>query len=235
MTRKTWIIFILVVVVLLVALVAASRSSAPQVDVSKIDANKYQPASADNGQIADHAYAITDSKVVIIEYGDYQCPTCASVYPLLNDIGEEYKNQITLIYRNYPLTNIHPNALAAASAAEAAGLQGKYWPMHNLLYKNQSEWSLLQSDQRTNKFIEYANSLGLDTTKFKADMSSPDVAKKIAFDQALGRKESVNGTPTIFINGELIEGSVWSQIEEFKKEINKALTQNGIELPASQK
>lgn len=231
MTRKTWIIFILCVAVLLGGLVMLSRSSSPQVDVSKVDASKYQPAMADNGQIADHAYALTDSKVVVIEYGDYQCPSCAAQYKNFNAVADEYKDQITFIFRNFPLTSIHPNALSAASAAEAAGLQNKYWQMHDLLYKKQSEWSSLQSDQRTSKFVDYANSLGLDTDKFKTDMASSDVAKKIAFDQALGRKESINSTPNIVINGIIVESATWSNQEALKKVIDQKLKDSGIAPP----
>lgn len=234
MTKKSWIAFILVVTLILGALVIFSRSGTPQIDTSKINANVYQEASPENGQIADHAYAKKDSKVVLIEYGDYQCPSCASLSPILDSIALEYRDKLTVIFRNFPLVGVHPNALAAASAAESAGLQGKFWEMHNLLYEKQNEWSTLSSEKRLDQFVDYAKTLGLDTDRFKTDMKSDSVSKKISYDQALGRKESVNSTPTLFMNGETINGSVWSNKDEFKKEINKVLLQNGIEPPANQ-
>lgn len=230
MTKRTWIIFILAVTLLLGGLIAYSRSESPNIDTSKIDVGTYQRASAENGEIADHAFGSTDSKVVVVEYGDFQCPSCATNAPKFKAIAEAYKDKITFVFRNYPLTSIHPNALAAASAAEAAGLQGQYWQMHDLLYDKQSEWSLLPSDKRLDKFTEYAQQLGLDVDKFKADVASENVSKKINYDLALGRKKSIKGTPSVFINGREVDSSVWGNEAEFKKLIDDELAKTQTEL-----
>lgn len=221
MTKRTWIIFILAVTLLLGGLIAYSRKDSPNIDTSKIDGGAYQQASAENGGIADHAYGSTDSKVVVVEYGDFQCPSCATNAPKFNAIAEAYKDKITFVFRNYPLTSIHPNALAAASVAEAAGLQGKYWEMHDLLYNKQAEWSSLPSDKRLDKFTEYAQQLGLNIDQFKIDIASENVSKKISYDQALGRKKSLTGTPSIFINGKVVDSTIWSNEADFKKLIDE--------------
>lgn len=133
------------------------------------------------------------------------------------------------MFRNYPLPAIHANAKAAASAAEAAGLQGKYWEMHDMLYENQSQWQDLSTDQRTSQFVEYAKMVGItDTEKFKTGMGSSDVSKKINFDLALGNKAKVTGTPAFFLNGELVPESVSSSVingdgSEMKKALDEAL------------
>jgi len=209
--KKTWIIFAVVCVVVLGGLVAFSRKNA--VDVSGIDQAKQQVATAANGNIADHVFGKSDSKVTLIEYGDYQCPYCGDAYPQVKSVTEAYKDKIAFIFRNYPLPTMHPNAKAAAAAAEAAGLQGKYWEMHNRLYETQSGWSSLSTDKRTDTFVSYAKAIGVkDIEKFKTDMGASDVNKKINFDLALGNKAGVTGTPAFFLNGKLVSEDVSSSI-----------------------
>jgi len=186
----------------------AYLSSKDRVDVSNIDAGAVQNASDKSGNIGDHVYGKKDSKVVVIEYGDYQCPGCETAYPTLKAVSEKYKDQIAFVFRNFPLTDKHPNAKAAAAAAEAAGLQGKYWEMHNLLYDNQSAWESLDSNKRVEFFSNYAKELGLNLTTFNEDLTSPKVSQKIAFDQALGRKANVSATPTILVNGKQADQTV---------------------------
>ncbi len=102
--------------------------------------SRYKTATNDNGNIADHEFGGADAKVTIIEYGDYQCPACGTAAPVMREVSHQYKDKgVSMIFRNFPLTTIHPNALAAASAAEAAGLQNKFWEMHDKLYATQSE------------------------------------------------------------------------------------------------
>src|SRR5699024_4048070 len=94
-------------------------------------------ASDKNGHIADHVRGNPDAKVVLVEYGDYQCPGCAGIAPALNTIADRYSEDLAFVFRNFPLSSIHPNAKVAAATAEAAGLQGKFWEMHDKLYQEQ--------------------------------------------------------------------------------------------------
>lgn len=199
MTKKTWIIVAVLCVGILGGLVWLSRSS--QIDVSGLDINARQEASSMNGQIGDHTKGNMDSKLILIEYGDYQCPGCAAASPVINEVMEKYGDRIGLIFRNYPLYNAHPNAFAAASAAEAAAFQGKFWEMHNYLYANQSAWSSLEGQARTDYFSNAAKSLGATTDTFLNDLTDPRIKKKIDFDVALGKKAGVSGTPGFFIDG----------------------------------
>lgn len=201
MTKKAWIIFVAVVVLLLGGMIYLSNKDKTTADVSKVNTNSVLPAVAGSGNIADHVFGQKDSKVTLIEYGDYQCPGCGSAYPIIKSLTEKYQGQLTFVFRNFPLTTIHPNARVAAAAAEAAGLQGKYWEMHNALYENQSDWNQLSVDKRNDYFYSLATRLGLKSDQFKSDFLSSTVNKKISYDQALGKKDQVQGTPTFFLNG----------------------------------
>jgi len=183
-------------------LIGYSRATNPPLDVSNIDTNSIIAASDQNGQIGDQVFGNPDSKVVFIEYGDFQCPGCGTVAPQIKAATEEYKDRVAFIFRNFPLTTIHPNARTAAAAAEAAGLQGKYWEMHNLIYESQSEWENLAINERTDTFVRYANEIGLDEATFMTDIASPEVNKKISFDQEIAKKVGVEATPTLYMNGE---------------------------------
>ena len=228
MNRTGWIIFCVVVVGLLGGLIIWTRSTNPSVDVSKVNNGSILAASAESGNIADHVTGKTDSKVLLIEYGDYQCPSCGSAYPNVKTLMGQYGDRIGLVFRNFPLTSIHPNARAGAAAAEAAGLQGKYWEMHDQLYSNQDSWTSLDTNQRTDAFVSFASQLGLDTKKFTTDLSDANVNKKISFDIALGKQNGVAATPTFFLNGKTLDktaadGIVQGNLDPIKAELDKLL------------
>ncbi len=230
MNKVGWIIFGVVIVGLLGGLIAYSRLSSPSADVSSIDTNAIIAASDQNGQIADHVLGNTDSKVILIEYGDFQCPSCGGAHPQIKEVTEEYKDKVLFIFRNFPLTTRHPNARASAGAVEAAGLQGKYWEMHNLVFENQGEWDSLTGTERTDKFTSYAVSLGLNKDTFLKDIASTNVNQKISFDQALGKKLNVDSTPSFYLNGKALDNEVSSSIvqgstTELKALLDKALGQ----------
>lgn len=246
MSKKAWIIFVAVCVVLLGGLIYLSDSN--KLDVSDIDINTIQPAMDRNGNIADHTFGDAKSKVVLIEYGDFQCPGCGSAHANIKTITEKYKDQMVFVFRNLPITSIHPNARIAAASAEAAGLQGKYWDMFNVLYEGQADWSNLPVDKRVEFFVGVAKELKLDTTKFRADLDNPNITKKIAFDQALAGKGKITGTPNFSLNGKTVDqyvkdgkivpagtaGSnpIWSDVDAFEKLIViPALKEAGIALP----
>lgn len=202
MTGKTWAIFAALCVAVLGGMIWVSQSD--KIDVTNVNIDTLQTASAQNGGIADHTEGKADSKVVLIEYGDYQCPGCGSAYPIIKQVVDKYKDQITFVFRNYPLYSAHPNAFSSASAAEAAGLQGKFWEMHDKLFTNQNSWKDLNGTARTDYYVNLASQLSLDVDKFKADLDNPDVKKKIDFDAALGKKAQVTGTPSFYLNGKSI-------------------------------
>jgi len=142
------------------------------------------------------------SPVVLEEYGDYQCPPCGLLYPVLKDIEHEYGKQLQIVFHHFPLTKIHKNAMNAARAAEAARNQGKFWEMHDRLYRNQNAWKDL--DDPRPMFIQYARELGLNTDRFTRDLDSPDVEQRIAADMQKGTSIGITGTPTLLIDGNML-------------------------------
>ncbi|MEO7904320.1 MAG: thioredoxin domain-containing protein, partial [Candidatus Saccharimonadales bacterium] len=149
MSSKTWIIFVGACVLLLGCLVVLSNNE--RLDVSGIDQTQIQQPKEDSGNIGDHIFGNKDSTITLIEYGDFQCnPGCKNLHENMKPIMQsaEYKDKIRFVYRNFPITSIHPNTLAASATAEAAGLQGKYWEMWDMLFEAQAEWSAASSDQR---------------------------------------------------------------------------------------
>lgn len=230
MSKKAWIIFAAICIVLLGALIYFSGRN--KVDVSNVDANKIQGASEQSGNIADHVFGKADSKVVLIEYGDYQCPGCGAAYPNVKQVSEKYKDQVAFVFRNFPLTSLHPNARAAAAAAEAAGVEGKFWEMHNMLYEGQSKWENLNASERTDFFKGYAKDLGLNVTTFATDLASERINQKISYDQAVGKKINVNATPTFYLNGQTVEQDTWANASNLDKAVADQLKANNIALPA---
>lgn len=204
MTRNTWIIFGAVVVLLFGGLIYFTRKD--DVDVNEIDTSSVLSASDASGNIADHVLGNPEAKVVLVEYGDFQCPGCGGAHPKLKEIAEKYKDDLAFVFRNYPLTSIHPNARAASAAAEAAGRLGKYWEMHDTLYENQSDWQNASGTERSDIFIGYAEAIGLNKDKFQAALTEQNerINQKINFDLSLGKKDGVEGTPTLMLNGKVL-------------------------------
>lgn len=208
MNKVGWIIFGLVAVLILGGLVVWARITNPPIDVTSIENNSIVAASDQNGNIGDHVKGSDKNEILFIEYGDFQCPSCGGAYPNVKTLLDEYGEDVTFVFRNFPLTSMHPNALAAAASAEAAGLQGKFWEMHDLLFENQSDWTNANTEQRTTIFRGYASALALDMEKFDVDLASKNVTQKINFDMALGKSAGTTATPTFFLNGAKVEGAV---------------------------
>lgn len=137
--------------------------------------------------------------VTVIEYSDFQCPACGAYYPLIKQIQSDFGEDLKFVYRHYPLTTIHKNSMTASKAAEAAGLQGKFWEMHDLLFEGQKDWTEL--DDPTEKFVEYATSLELDTEKFKSDLESDEVYQNVKDDLDSALSLGLNSTPSFFMDG----------------------------------
>lgn len=226
MDRTRWIIFVSICVVVFGVLIFNKKSVDTTVNVDKIDAAKVITGDGKK-EIADHVFGTTSAKVVMIEYGDFQCPACGSFYPGMHSLKEKYKDQLTFVFRNFPLTAIHPNGLAASTAAEAAGLQGKWWQYHDKLYENQTAWSNVDASKRTDIFVSYAKELGLNTSTFKKDLESQKVADKIAKDQALGKKIGASSTPTLVINGKTLDQPEWKTPQALESTIRTAIKDSG--------
>jgi protein-disulfide isomerase len=133
------------------------------------------------------------------EFGDFECSPCGSLHPVLKSIKAEFGSRVVIVFREFALVSKHRHALEAAQAAEAAGLQGKFWEMHDLLYQNQKTWR--ESTDVWPIFEEYAIKIGLALDRFKQDISSETVNRRIAVDRQRGTWIGVIGTPTVFLNG----------------------------------
>lgn len=151
----------------------------------------------------DHIAGAETAPVTLVEYGDYQCSYCAAAYGIIQMAQAQLGPLLRFVFRNFPLTEMHPQAELAAEAAEAAGAQGKFWKMHDALYENQSILSA--------ELIEaLAQELGLDMERFESDLASGRFRERVKHDFAGGVRSGVEGTPTFFINGERYEGN-WEE------------------------
>jgi protein-disulfide isomerase len=160
----------------------------------------------------------SDAAVTIIEFGDFQCPFCRKAEDSIRSLLERYPQQVRLVFRNLPLTEIHPNAQMAAEAVVCANRQGAFWPMHDALYADQSALGL-------NGLKATAQRLGLDAEQLTACMAEPATAQAIAADTAAADNLGISGTPFFFINGRPIDGDV--PVEQFQEIIDSELHRLG--------
>lgn len=143
------------------------------------------------------------AKVTIVAYEDFQCPACGSFQPVLDNLLEKYPTDVRLVYRHFPLTQIHQNAQKAAEASEAAGAQGKFWEMHNKIFSNQTSLSV-------DNLKIWAGELGLDTAKFNSELDNGTYFDQVDADRQSGLDANVDATPTLFINGKKYTGRLSS-------------------------
>jgi protein-disulfide isomerase len=151
----------------------------------------------------DHIEGDKNASITLVEYGDYECPSCGDVYPIIKSIQKRMGHRLRFIFRNFPLIEIHPNAFMAAMATEAAARQNLFWPMHDILFNNQDQ--INYSD-----ILDYAEKIGLDTHTFSKDMENETLIQKVEGDLESGKESGVRGTPSFFINGEKYDGD-WSE------------------------
>ena len=142
----------------------------------------------------DHMLGPPDAPVTLVEYGDYQCPHCGAAHPVVKTVLRHLGRNVRFAFRHFPLAEIHPNALPAAEAAEAAGAQSKFWEMHDLLFENQD--ALQHRD-----LVRYAEALDLDLPRFVAELAEHTWEPRVREDFMTGVRSGVNGTPTFFVNG----------------------------------
>ena len=186
-----WVVAFIVIIGILFGLAKwGQKATAPTVypEVSVLNAG-------------DHTKGLTIAKAILIEYGDFQCQACALYEPIIVKLAREMGDKMVLVYRNYPLPK-HQFAIPAARSAEAAGLQGKYWEMHDKIFAEQSTWSKQKDAAPT--FAQYAKDIGLDMDRYQKDLDSDAVSQKIKDDQASAARFSVSSTPSFFLNGKLI-------------------------------
>lgn len=167
------------------------RAANPPLKISK--------ETGEQGAESAHVLGPADAAVTLEEFGDFQCPPCGKLSEPINQLQKQYS--LRLIYRNFPLP-VHEHAKEAAYAAEAAGRQGRFWQMHDLLYREQAVWSK-SPDART-LFEAYAGMLQLDLGRFKQDMDSSEVQRQVDVDKQRGALIGVTNTPTIFLNNQAV-------------------------------
>ncbi len=159
------------------------------------------------------------AKVTLIEYADFQCPACGAYHPLVNQLLSDFNGKIFYVYRMFPLSNIHKNAIISAQAGYAAYKQGKFFQMDDLLYNGQNTWADVDDPRDT--FISYAKELKLDINKFTNDMNSSEAQNYVADAENKATSEGINATPTFFVNGQQIQNP--SNYDQFKQIIQNAL------------
>jgi protein-disulfide isomerase len=168
---------------------------------------------------SDHYKWSPDKKNILVEYSDFQCPACKNFHEILKTFeasgSPDFKitQKVTFVYRHFPLFQIHQNTLDAAYAAEAAGKQGKFFEMGDLLFDKQGEWSKLGNAK--DYFVKLAENLKLDVEKFKADAGSNEVKQKVEVDLRSGENGGINATPTFFLNSKKLDDI--RSFDEFKK------------------
>lgn len=146
-----------------------------------------------------HVRGNSDAPVTLVEFGDFQCPPCANLAEPINQLERDYRSRLRVVFHHFPLAN-HEHAREAALASEAAGLQGRFWEMHDLLYREQPVWS--NAPDVRPLFSGYAGRLGLDIDRFKKDMESDKAKARVGFDEEQAVTLDVRSTPTIFINNQ---------------------------------
>jgi DNA integrity scanning protein DisA with diadenylate cyclase activity len=149
----------------------------------------------------DHALGPATAPVTLVEYGDYECPYCGRMHPVVRELRERLGDRLRFVFRHFPLDSVHPHARRAAEAAEAAAAQGRFWEMHDLLYENRENLD----DESLGR---YADELGLDVARFEDDLSERRHAPRVREDRFGGERSGVEGTPTFFVNGMRYEGSL---------------------------
>ncbi len=185
-----WASFVLGMILLVALLAKYGTSSAPQTTLSP------------EVTATDHKKGAENPKVTLVEYSDFECPACAQYYPMAKQLAQEFPNDVQLVYRHFPLKQIHKNAEKAAQAAEAAHLQGKFWDMHDMLFNTQDVWGKMDAPE--GQFEKYAQSLGLNTDQFKTDIASAEVAERVRQDERSANGMNLGGTPTFFLNNSMI-------------------------------
>jgi protein-disulfide isomerase len=170
-----------------------------------------------------HYRGASNAQMTLLEYGDYQCPPCAAYNPVIKSVLRHYGDKLRLEFRQFPLAGVHPNAVQAALAAEAAGEQGRYWEMNDLLFETQPQWARAANPDEN--FTALAARIGLDEMQFLKGLHSADLERRISADVASAQAAHVEGTPTFFLNGRHINVPAVA-VEAFQNAIDAELQRN---------
>src|SRR6184192_1643501 len=165
------------------------------------------PALDVKGAEPPHIRGNPNAPVTLEEFGDFQCPSCGTYYPELKKIEAEFGDKLRAIFRESPLVPMHEHALMAAQAAEAAGLQGKFWEMHDKLYENQTQWT--PAKDLVPIFVDYAKQIGIDPDRFMKELNAETVAVRIFQDGKRAHSFGLRGTPSFFVNGKEAKDDQW--------------------------
>jgi protein-disulfide isomerase len=164
---------------------------------------------------SDHVQGDDHARITLLEYGDYQCPYCGQAYPIIKELQRRLGRDLRFAFRNMPLNEIHPQAELAAEGAESADAQGRFWPMHDLIYEHQRELR-----QGLDAIVRLGVRLELDVQTLEADLRSHRYQERVKRDFMSGVRSGVAGTPTFFIDGVRFDGD-WTHVERFALALRK--------------
>ena len=227
--------FLIIAVVLVAAVLVAWNlkqsaveppvAATPTPNSSQNPSQSASPAKVpEPGANPPRAIGDVNAPVTLEEFGDFQCPPCGLLHPVLKTMEQEFGPRLRIVFREFPLVSVHQYAAVAARSAEAAGMQGKFWEMHDLIYENQKSWSNAFDVRPI--FEGYATKIGLDLEQFKRDSSSEAVAQRVLQDGKRGTSLGVKGTPTVFMNGREVPFESLGA-ESLRVLINKELAAKG--------
>ena len=222
-SSSAWVLVVLAAILLGIGGISAMRT---------VKDNRYT-LSAEEMKKYEHVRGNPEAKVVLEEYADFQCPACADTYPIVDRIVASTSAYVKYVYEPFPLRNIHKNADISTQAAEAAGLQGKYFEMAKLLYERQEKWELSMSAKKV--FTDYAGEIGLDKNKFVADIDSRLVKSIVETYYKRAMEAKIESTPTFILNGTRIqpidEEDFYKTVTDAVEESLKTVPQNTTPLP----
>jgi protein-disulfide isomerase len=222
---KRFLPFLIIIIVLGAAVIGtwiflrSARRPTPPANTSTTE-----PGGEPPGAVPPHVRGNPNAPVTLEEFADFQCPSCGAYYPELKKIESEFGDKLRVIFRERPLVPPHDHALMAAQAAEAAGLQDRFWEMHDKLYENQTAWS--EAKDLVPVFVDYAKQIGLDTDRFMKDLNGEKVATRIFQDGKRVHFLNVNSTPTFFVNGKEAKDDQWKP-EGLRAMIKQAVGADG--------
>jgi Na+:H+ antiporter, NhaA family len=222
---KRFLPLAIIVIVLIAAVVGGMILLRSSRQTSSSNAPTPDPALDVKGAEPPHIRGNPSAPVTLEEFGDFQCPTCGTYYSELKKIEAEFGDNLRVIFRESPLVPMHEHALMAAQAAEAAGLQGKFWEMHDKLYENQTTWT--PAKDLVPIFVDYAKQIGIDPDRFMKDLNGEQVAQRIFQDGKRVHALGLNGTPTFFVNGKEAKPPDQWKPEGLRQMIKEAVAASG--------
>jgi protein-disulfide isomerase len=169
-----------------------------------------------------HVRGPANAPVTIEEFSDFQCPTCGRMHPVVKQLLTKYPQQVRLVFRHYPLATIHKYARESARAAEAAGMQGKFWEMADLLYERQAEWT--KAEPARPLFVRYAQQLGLDLARFQQDIDGTGAAMRVVNDERRAASRNLGGTPTFIVNGRELKFEESNDLDKLSAAVERAMS-----------